>query len=1284
MSGNRTIVTRLRAEMGQFKRAWNEAGKAVEDTEKKIVRSSTFLGNLASDVDNNARAWDVAGKSILASGLVMAAGIGFSIKAAIDWEAAWTGVLKTVDGTPKQLAELESGLRSLATQLPASASEIAGVAEAAGALGVAREDVLSFTKTMIDLGETTNLTADEAATAIAQIQNVMKTAPEDIDNFGSALVSLGNNGASTEKQILDMAQRIAGAGAIIGLTEADVLGISNALASVGIEAEAGGSSVSRILIDISKAVSTNSTDLAKWAEVSDLSVEKFSEKWKTSPAEGFKAFTEGLARVRAEGGDVFTMLEELGQSDVRTTQALLGMATSGDMLAKSLRGGAAAWEANTALAAEAEKRYGTTAAQIEIAKNKVNESLISIGEGMLPAVNTVVGGFSEILDMFNYLPGPLKTATGVVGGFGAAFLTAGGLAVLAVPKILQFTDAVRAMEAGPIKAASSRLIGFGKFLMGPWGLALAAAAIPLALWAKKNADAARAQAELKANAASFTATLDKQTGAITAATKQQVADNLAQEGALAFADKYKISQGLVVEAALGSKDAVAELANEIGRKDVDLWDNKDILAKIFAASEAASKGKKDWKATSESLKQLQAEQVKTGLSSRALSDVLNTLSPDAEEAQKKLDALKDSTRAAALSFVDFSKNLDKDGLSFANWIKGLDEMGQAQAKWQDNMILAKTMGATEEAIAKFQELGPAGAKMLDEMVNGGKKSVDKLNEIFDGGIPAAEDFSRVMNEISPDILVKFDVKGDKNAIAKVAALAHEQGIIKPDIETILRANDWATADIKAVLARMDELDAKEAKPKVDVTGAPKALGLIDSVYRSLGLLTDKSVTITTTRKTIKESYTKGSGKSHDSLEDMLSPYTGMMVPEGYVSGGKVPGTAPSDPTVDNVLAMGATSGRLLKVRSGEWIINEQQSKKNDPWLAAINAGLNIDDLITGYASGGRASALDVKNQQRTVRDLERSLREREKYGKKPKKGRDTRRTRNVLRGLDRQIAQLELAEAKQELSDLRSGRANRTEAAAQRRDDAISTRDSVASGLAGGFGLAQFSGKNAFGQSTFSSGKDIAAGAKAYAAKLRAFAAKIEKARKLGIPSTMLQEIGGLGVEEGTLALDALLSASSSDIATIKTAYRDIDTYAKSAGEVIAKALDLSTAGKDSAGGYAKGFINGLNGYADAMGKAANDAAKGKKSKSTSKGKATTASASFVQPPRQAFAAQSINNFPAPTTATIASSDMAAFATSVATAIASNPVALTALFKIGGRDAVALTDLSDQTKAKQS
>jgi TP901 family phage tail tape measure protein len=80
---------------------------------------------------------------------------------------------------------------------------------------------------------------------------------------------------------------------------------------------------------------------------------------------------------------------------------------------------------------------------------------------------------------------------------------------------------------------------------------------------------------------------------------------------------------------------------------------------------------------------------------------------------------------------------------------------------------------------------------------------------------------------------------------------------------------------------------------------------------------------------------------------------------GFFDGGIIPGTPPSNPRIDNLMA--EVNGKPLKVRSGEFITNEPATKANLPWLKASNAGLNIGNAMqsryaSGYAQGAAQAA----------------------------------------------------------------------------------------------------------------------------------------------------------------------------------------------------------------------------------------------------------------------------------------------------------------------------------------
>ena len=101
-----------------------------------------------------------------------------------------------------ELNKMGNEITKMSNTMPFAATEIAGVAEAAGQLGIKKQDITSFTRTMMNLGVATNLTADEAATEFARFANAANMPIKDVDRLGSTVVALGNSTATTEKKLL--------------------------------------------------------------------------------------------------------------------------------------------------------------------------------------------------------------------------------------------------------------------------------------------------------------------------------------------------------------------------------------------------------------------------------------------------------------------------------------------------------------------------------------------------------------------------------------------------------------------------------------------------------------------------------------------------------------------------------------------------------------------------------------------------------------------------------------------------------------------------------------------------------------------------------------------------------------------------------------------------------------------------------------------------------------------------------------------------------------------------
>lgn len=681
----------MRVDADQAKAEWARAGNAT----RKLRYELRQLEQQQQAVDN---AMTVLGQGMVVTGAAIGVGLGLAAKAAVEWESAWTGVAKVVDGSPEQMAALEDELRGLATTLPQTHAEIAGVAAAAGQLGVAREDISEFTQTMVAMGVSTDLASEDAAMSMARLMNIMQTAPDQVDNLGSAIVGLGNAGASTESEIVEMALRIAGAGHTVGMTEADVLGFASALASVGIEAESGGSSVSTAMVMMAEAVNEGGESLGEFANVAGVTADEFAAKFRSDPAQAIDMFVQGLGRIQDSGGDVFGVLEGLGMSEIRLRDAMLRLAGSGDLLTESLAGGNQAWEENTALMEEAARRYGTTEAQMSIAKNQLVDMGISLGEILLPAINKLLDVGDGLFSFFQSMPAGLQQTIVWLGVAAAAITLIGGAALIAVPKIHALNVALGEMGGKKASMAQKALGGVTGFLTGPWGIAIGAAVTVLGLFIAK-------QAETRAQTDELAGTLDQQTGAITENSRAWAAHELEEAGALKAAQTLGIEMSTMTDAVLGNAAAAAEVeaAYMAAFNATEAFLEAHDLETLADADESLQ----------DEVDALLANAEAADILKREMGDLNGTFDDAAEATQREIEARRESGEATSAASTETEIYAESLGIatSYVNDATAANQQFDAALRaLRDTMFGSKDAQAaltleTQRATEAFEENG---------------------------------------------------------------------------------------------------------------------------------------------------------------------------------------------------------------------------------------------------------------------------------------------------------------------------------------------------------------------------------------------------------------------------------------------------------------------------------------------------------------------------------------------------------------------------------------------------
>lgn len=765
----------------------------------EAARSTREVGSEAEKLAQKREAFQTLGRGLVVTGATMTAAVALVVRSASQWESAWAGVTKTVDGTPAQMERVESGLRGLSKVLPATHQEIAAVAEAAGQLGVETENVVAFTRTMIDLGETTNLSANDAATALARFTNIMGTSQAEVSNLGSALVGLGNNYATTESEILEMSMRLAGAGQQIGMSEGDVLGLATALSSVGIEAEAGGSAMSKVMIDIAASVDKGGDRLEQFARIAGMSAEQFATKWRTAPSEALSAFVKGLANAEAQGSSTLGMLEELGITEVRMRDALLRSSSAADQFSAAMAMGNTEFEKNNALTAEAAKRYETAESKIAMAGNAINDAAISFGQSLLPMLKTgaeAVAGFAGFL---GDLPGPLQAIITIGGAAVGMIALLGGTALIAVPQIASFRAAMNEMHWSMSRIS---LIG------GAAGLALTALVAIIG-----GVSAAQQQARQKAEGYAQAIAQGEdaaRNAAIANLTLETTLMGLDFGSAFDNAEKLGIGLDLIADASSGSTQALAEFDKIIavatggGDEAKEMADRLGIS--LFDLSQSAG----------------------------TLRDQVHAEADAMQRAKEITEQTKTANDDAAGAAGSHAEELGELGASADSASSEIDELASALRDFGSVTLDAReAQRRFEQAVMDAEAAYQSNGETLDRTTEAGLKNEAALDAI-------AEAANRSAAAI-------YEQTGSEDEAS--AALERGREALYRKARQFGMSDEAARAYGDSVVAKMDEVKRavdNASKPKTvkinaDTSGAH---GHISALQRAIDGLTGRTVTLT--------------------------------------------------------------------------------------------------------------------------------------------------------------------------------------------------------------------------------------------------------------------------------------------------------------------------------------------------------------------------------------------------------------------------------------------------------
>ena len=820
LQNNADAVSKAQTNLNNAKAALQATETELKKQTFEVYRMQSAWTKAGDSMAAFAKKADTASKALVKAGRgytrsittpVLALG-GAALKSSIDYEYAFANVRKTVDATEAEFSELSAGIKKMSTEVALSGAEIAEVTAVAGQLGIANEHLMGFTRTMVDLGNSTDIVASDAASTLAKFANITNMDQSQFQQLGSALVDLGNNYAATESQILEMSLRLAAAGHQVGLSESQILGFSTALSAVGIEAQMGGSAFSKALVKMEVASATGGDALKDFAKVSGMTADQFKLLWDANPADAFMAFITGLSKLDEQGISAIATLEEIGISEIRLRDTLLRATNATELFSKTQQTANQAWKQNSALTNEAGKRYATTKSRLVNLKNTAMLFAQQVGDDMNPMLQSLIDKTGELLAGFLSMDEGQRMAiikfAAVAAAIGPALLILGkgiGLVGKVSAGFGTFSKVIGKFS-GHVKLAGG---GFGGFMktVGSSKLAVAALGAALVYGAVQLVDYA--------------------SGAKKAREALQGMDTTAKSWKNTAAETFYASSGL----SFFGMDAGAFTRSEKASKQ---W----VTGVLAAWSDGKRKSNDIVKEWTEGFTSL-TDQTRSAL--KELQDTARGMNAEGITAQidqdlKELDRL-DKEVARLLKRKQAGKLSEKDQIKLQSLIdtreaiqvkydlvpvneQGFDEIRQkleaqnarAQAKGQPNAGTAAYEAAIVAAAEGMKSINSQldsqyekEYKVISLMQDGAdKQAAQRLldQRYMENRKNAATEYAQLLSEIVMPVWDQKDIQQVDQDVDKLYAKLREYAVAASNGDQLGMAN--ALADMNSLTAGMDE------------------------------------------------------------------------------------------------------------------------------------------------------------------------------------------------------------------------------------------------------------------------------------------------------------------------------------------------------------------------------------------------------------------------------------------------------------------------------------------------
>lgn len=431
------------SEINAQARAWRNLADAEEEATRAArqldMAQEAAMDGLASQryaLYDIAATYGVVGAAILGA-------TGYAVTLGAQYESAFTTVQRVTGAAGDQFGpvgtqarDLKDELIGLSTQIPVTFEELSTLAARGAQIGVANEELVSFSETMakfIAVAET----ADPAA-IVEQFGRLSQiTGVKNYEALASAVLELDNAASATEGQILATTQYITQSADAAGFAADEILALSTTLISLGtVQPQGARAGIQGLFQVLDRAIAGVNDKLPAFARLMGISEQEVARLRNDDTSAFLVQLVASLEATGAQSSDLIGILDGLGLKSNEVTNFFQGLVGQSQFLAQNFGVSSAAFQEQSRLAQDYTLVLDDLNSQWAILLNTLNALVVGVGSGATPAL-------AELLVIVNGVLREFSTWLGQNEWAGQIIAIAGGVTVLiGVMATLRATTAI--------------------------------------------------------------------------------------------------------------------------------------------------------------------------------------------------------------------------------------------------------------------------------------------------------------------------------------------------------------------------------------------------------------------------------------------------------------------------------------------------------------------------------------------------------------------------------------------------------------------------------------------------------------------------------------------------------------------------------------------------------------------------------------------------------------------------------------------------------------------------